>query len=296
MAYELKNAFGKWLIGIALVCFAAFFVGMPDPDEGDDTTDHTRSLKLPEGTLNVVVHTPVQAAENEGGMPLELVELVAQGLGADLPRVIELYHEWAREAGEAAVVDAASRVALLKSEQILTAAFGGWMAEDAEAAKDFVLEADVAKWRRAQFATALYHSMADEDRMVQAGWVGQFPEDSRLHSELAIAWVAEEPEKAVRWLLSGDPNKGREAGLMAAMRNWTNADPESASVFIVDMKNGRERDLAVQAMVAVIASTDHQSAKTWAETISDETMRERILKSLSVILADSEGVMDLTPR
>lgn len=168
----------------------------------------------------------------------------------------------------------------------------GWVRTENERGQALrgLLEAVRADEQRAVVLQSA-ESLADEDarrqvrRAVVEQWVQQdaaaaaaFVEKSepahertRLMDSLGLAWLQTEPAQAADWWIAHEPGPQT---LIKIMNVWAHNDPNAAGEWLGRQPAGPDSDAARTTFARQVSELDPESALRWAETISDETLRE----------------------
>ena len=235
-----------------------------------------------EERIRARLRRPAVATEEHGGMPRALFDVLSGNVAANDAQIAALYESWARRNGPAAVSDALTPRPRVTSSEALVAAFGGWLLEDREGAFDWVENAPMGMWRRAECSLAVLRALPEADIATRGEWVSRFPDNATLISEFALGWSAWEPGLATDWLTQLPDGKGKFTGLKHVVRGWAEDDTDAVSRYIVGMQSGVSRDHAVAAFVSAIAELDPESAGVWVRTIEDTAIRDRASELVGV--------------
>jgi hypothetical protein len=66
------------------------------------------------------------------------------------------------------------------------------------------------------------------------------------------------------------------------MNRWSESDPYNAAVWLGTLPQGESRDAAVSSFTRRIASSNPEAAAQWAESISDQNIRNRQVESIAL--------------
>ncbi len=72
----------------------------------------------------------------------------------------------------------------------------------------------------------------------------------------------------------------REQAIGSLTELWMRQDPVALSKWLGGLEASRSKDRAVSRFVKMLSSQDPERARAWAETLSDPTLRERIMAAL----------------
>lgn len=90
----------------------------------------------------------------------------------------------------------------------------------------------------------------------------------------------EDPLLAARFLESLPPNKINSRYYAYLAGQWYQQDGLAASKWVSELPTGREKDTAIMILTSEIAAGDPATARTWAESISDEFLRAKALQAV----------------
>ncbi|MBG69207.1 MAG: hypothetical protein CMN06_03625 [Roseibacillus sp.] len=123
-------------------------------------------------------------------------------------------------------------------------------------------------------------SWAASDPSKAAAYVDQMPEQERagVVGEIARNWAQQEPAEAAEWLGNQPESEGKAGAMGQVMWNWTTSDPEAAANWLGEQPAGPSYDNGVTglAKAATHAYDDPSTAVTWASTIENPDLRDRM--------------------
>jgi len=199
--------------------------------------------------------------------------------------LVKFYESWGRRDGAAA-----AKHAFTQNRSLIQHAFAGWLATDPDAPRDWVLSQTGSARARANLGRDLLHALPKFEHRLRAEWAGNFAADqygSSILSEVAIAWGSDQPEETLEWIAGLPAGEARAGALETIFQRWTLRDPELASTHLTRMAEGPAKDLAISALAKAIYRDDPEAAALWAETITDEELRERTNGLLSRLTTSS---------
>lgn len=205
---------------------------------------------------------------------------------AELRRsLIAFYQGWGAAQGAEAIDHA-----MAHNRTLVRHAFAGWMGADPDAPRQWVLSQSGSGRRQAGLAAGLLHALPATDHAARGEWAAQFAGHSagaRLVSEVAIGWGAAQPQAALDWLTNLPDGNARSNAIETIFQRWTEADPELASAHLTRMPTSGAKDLAISSLAKAIHKDDPEAARLWAETITDESLRELTNGLLSKLAASA---------
>ena len=174
-------------------------------------------------------------------------------------QVIPFLTAWGTQDGLAAVSFCQS----LAEAQITNgtmAALRGWAQKDLAAA---------VKW------AADYETDGHEKTLYLAQLATNLkPQDLEQVPALTAAWSALDPAGTNLWLFGMSPSATRDSSINTSLTQWTKTAPEAVSEFLVSAPKGPARNVAIAAMINVIANDDPAGAEKWRQEISAEQAPE----------------------
>jgi hypothetical protein len=115
--------------------------------------------------------------------------------------------------------------------------------------------------------------------------------DSGLATSLIAQWAAQDFDHAYEWIKTQEPGAWREDMLARLAYLRAQADPIAAARLVAtDMSAGRARDEAVISVVHQWALKDTRGAGLWAQSLPDETLRQRASAEVAALAASSAAI------
>jgi hypothetical protein len=133
-------------------------------------------------------------------------------------------------------------------------------------------------WQRAA-ATAL----APVDAAAASQWidsVGRVEEDRREATRAVFEkWKQHDPRAATEWAAARLPEPERVLLLTRAIETWAPREPNDCGRWLAEWTPGPQLDPAVAAFVRAVRDKDPESARAWAERITDPQIRAAALSA-----------------
>lgn len=123
-------------------------------------------------------------------------------------------------------------------------------------------------------------SYARKDPKAAAEWAQRFASNDYASQTIKVIggqWAGSDPLAAVSWLDSLPASSGQTAGLTNAFNDWEDSDPAAAGEYLLAMPQSAKRDSAISGFATGYAWQNPQLAITWANEISDPTLRQNSL-------------------
>lgn len=184
----------------------------------------------------------------------------------------EFYTTWGERVGEEAVCHA-----LEQNRSLLRHAFAGWLRAEPETSQRWVLSQGRDGQRQQWLVGGLLHSLPVTDHRARGEWLRHFagdPSFGELLSEVAIAWGKQCPAEAFDWLAALPECPVTSDTIEVIYERWTEIDPAQAASRLTRMAAGEVKDRAISSLAKVIDRDDPETARLWAESITDETLRQ----------------------
>jgi RNA polymerase sigma factor (sigma-70 family) len=172
---------------------------------------------------------------------------------------------------------AVARLDLLREAQIAPALRGIFDSVSNDAEREAMMPL-IDKIRREgtriQARRAMVEHWARRDVLAAASYVEQAEpawERTRLMDSLCFTWLQKQPQAAADWWVERAPGPDT---LVKIINVWAQQDPNAAGTWLGDQPVGPTSDTARMSFARQVADRDEESALRWAETVSDEAMRE----------------------
>lgn len=127
---------------------------------------------------------------------------------------------------------------------------------------------------RIQARRAMIEHWARGDVLAAAAYVDKAEpawERTRLMDSLCFTWLQADPQAAAGWWLERAPGPDT---LVKIINVWAQQDPDAAGAWLGKLPAGLASDTARMSFARQVADRDEEGALRWAETVSDEAMRE----------------------
>lgn len=130
----------------------------------------------------------------------------------------------------------------------------------------------------------LVNEWASFDPQSAAAYVESLGElaTSQIKTSLIEEWAENDPAAAAAWLSrleGGDPAMTRAAAEI--IREWTRYDLTASAQWLNTLPNSPELDRAVASYTFRAAQEDPESAMSWAESINNDWMRNRLMHNVA---------------
>ncbi len=153
-------------------------------------------------------------------------------------------------------------------------------------------ESVVASFR----ALGLTDSRMGEYSMLLAAWAKNDPlaalDYAQAHTGNRFArntilsvWAAGDPEGAIQWAKQHHQGDGANPWMIGVIQGLAQHDPHRASQLLAEMPFSEERGEALGAMIPHLLQQGPDAAKTWAEAITDERLRDGAIGRIAEGLA-----------
>jgi len=112
--------------------------------------------------------------------------------------------------------------------------------------------------------------------------------DSGLSASLVARWAAQDFERAYEWTKAQEPGPPRDEMFARLAYLRAQADPAAAARLVAtDIPAGPVQDEAVISVIHQWALQDPHGAAIWAESLPDETLRQRASEEIAGLAAAS---------
>lgn len=195
----------------------------------------------------------------------------------------QFYEAWGEADGPSAVADAASTNPGA-STRCCEAVLAGWLRKAPDAARSWI-ESHPDGAEKAMLSRAVVRAADEKDLHATAAWVA-----AEAKGTWAVPLVLEmsgrlsriSPAEALGWLNDLELDALRRMPGETILTQWTKADPVAASEHLKSLPPGPARDQLVHTFSTHLAAEDPDSARVWAESISDETLRTDAITALEI--------------
>jgi hypothetical protein len=131
----------------------------------------------------------------------------------------------------------------------------------------------------------LVSEWAKYDPLSAAGYIDALGDQasSQLKSTLVEQWADSDPAAAASWLSRLDPEDPTiSRAASSIIREWTRHDLNASAEWLNSLPASPELDRAVASYTYRAAQEDPGTAMTWAESISNDWVRDRMMQSVAV--------------
>lgn len=137
---------------------------------------------------------------------------------------------------------------------------------------------------RREWQAVVAKTLVAEDSAGAARWIDSLglpaTEVEDMTREVFQSWKKDDPTAALEWTRSRLPEGEHPALLAGMVQSWAQDEPNVCGRWLGEQETGPLTDLARDAFARAIADKDRDSARAWAETISDAALREECLAAL----------------
>ncbi len=144
---------------------------------------------------------------------------------------------------------------------------------------------------------------SEQRQLMLAQWAARDPADAarrtaqiepeRLREEamqqVAIAWANRDPRQAMEWLDQLPAGETRETALRTAAYEAARNEPLPALGIAATMEPGSERSEVLAHVVEQWAGVDAQAAAAWVMQVTEEPLREQLLRAVATTSAEGNG-------
>lgn len=200
-----------------------------------------------------------------GNTAFMIAEKLAQRDPAAALRVVADLPEWARDPARSAV---AKQVHDERRDRFL------------ESIRAMPEGEDKTAWQRAA-ATA----MAPVDAVAASRWIDSLGlPDSAAHDTTRAVfekWQQHDPRAATEWAAARLPEGERAALVTSAVQNWAPREPNECGRWLGSLEPGPHTDHAVAVFARAVAAKDPDSARAWADRITDPQLKAEAIQELA---------------
>jgi hypothetical protein len=143
-----------------------------------------------------------------------------------------------------------------------------------------------------ELSLVLFHRWAESDAADAALWIWHLPEGiwrRTLLEQVAVLWTNSDASSAGDWAQTIPNDSEREAAIRKIAYETARADGPSALNLASGLSATAERDELIVYAVSQWAAKDAQAASDWGSRIANERLRNHVLGSVAIALADQDG-------
>lgn len=163
---------------------------------------------------------------------------------------------------------------------------GEWGRRDFAAARDWVLGSDPAS--RSDLLGALGRAgitSRPDEAMALADELANPQERISFYTTMVQAWAARNPDAAAGWVERCEPSE-KGSIQTALVTELAQEDPQQAATYVaVNMEPGSAQDQAALTVAARWATLDPQAANTWARSLPESDLQQRVLAAVASLSA-----------
>jgi hypothetical protein len=138
----------------------------------------------------------------------------------------------------------------------------------------------------------LVRRWAELDPSGAAGWLQSLPEGpfrSGAVRQVCIAWANVDLKSAARWVQGLENVDDRERGMVDIGYEAARSDPVMALSLGAGLPATRERNELLVHAASQWGAVDAPAARAWAESVSDAVLRDELLATIAVAVAEADG-------
>jgi hypothetical protein len=140
---------------------------------------------------------------------------------------------------------------------------------------------------RTLLAETLVESVARYQPLKAVEWIATAitdPEEKNSAiARLIGTWSYDQPAQAAQWVMSQlADGELRRSQLARVIESWTYDNPSAAAEWLSKYPPSSQTDLAARSLAAGLARTNPEEAAVWAESITDENLRNRAIRDVAV--------------
>ena len=195
--------------------------------------------------------------------------------------MVQISYQWAAADPRAAAAYAAQRYDM----ELLNAVAATWTASDPKSAADWASGLPEAEGQFTAMATTAA-VWAQEDPAAAAAYASSLPAgEARDRALVAVASALSysDPSEAAKWAEQFGEGTARAQAFERLVNAWAVTDPYEAGQWLQHLPRTPSRDSAVIAFCSVIDGEDPAASFRWAETVSDEAIRNQKLERTAML-------------
>jgi len=149
----------------------------------------------------------------------------------------------------------------------------------------------------AELRHLLVRRWAESDAPAAAAWASRLPEGQvgrDALEQVAIVWANTALPAAADWVSSLPEGDRKQVATFGVAYEAARFEPVKALELTGTLPPTRERDDLLVHAVGQWAGTDSASASTWAMEVSDPALRQRLVASVAIVLAEQDPVAAAT--
>jgi hypothetical protein len=219
---------------------------------------------------------PLPLAEPPAGLSLLLKQFAEYPDPNSVPRILEQFRAWGRDAGEAAMTYALMTLAGQLRLDSAVAAWRGWAERDLTSAGKFVARLLTPGHDYIVYAAA--DDYARRDAATAMGWaLKEVPAEYRptASQHVIMAWLRQEPNAALNW--TADYVRERERLTRADRKVLEESvfylaglDLESAAKWVLQLRAGGAFDTGINTLLDRWVDRDPAGAAAWANSLAGQ--------------------------
>ena len=148
-----------------------------------------------------------------------------------------------------------------------------------------------------EMAALLIRRWAESDPSSAAGWVTLHPNDPGTPvalEQVAIAWANSDLSAATSWVRTLPQDGGKITATLALAYEAARTEPVVALDLASALSPTRERDDLLVHAVSQWVAADFTRASAWAMNVADPLLRQRLVASVAIAVADHDATAAAT--
>ena len=145
----------------------------------------------------------------------------------------------------------------------------------------------------AEMSLLLVRRWAESDPAAASKWIsrlGESPQSRAMVKQVAVAWAGADLTAAASWLDTLPEGEGKQIATIGLAYEAARSEPRTALDLAGALPPTRERDDLLVHAVSQWAGVDDSAAATWAMKVPDLSLRQRLVASVAIALAEQDAV------
>lgn len=195
--------------------------------------------------------------------------------------ILQVSYQWAAVAPR----EAAEFAATQNNVELFEAVAGTWAANDPRRASEWAGGLPASEGQSAALST-IAAVWAQSDPAAAAACASSLPVGEARNQALgavAAVWSDTDPPQAVKWAEAISEGPARERAFARLVNSWAVTSASETGQWLEHLPASPSRDTAVATFCGVIDGTDPAASFAWAQTISDEDMRNQKAERTAIL-------------